>query len=610
MAAADRNCSAMKRNEKILAGILGLSLVGYFVWKSVVPFFVEPVALLQADRDALLAKVSDQQLERYAAIRADRDLSDSRKRGLPGNDLDAQRLYQQWLTELALGAGLEVTAKPGVRRPVGDIYTGVQVSLEGTATFDELQTFLRRFRRTDLLHRIYQLDLTSPAAEGDPRLRLVMVAEGLNIEGTPPRSRLFPQIMLTEKLEAETEELVVDEKELKPRPGDWLRIGSEFATVTAAEDGRLQLARGSDGTTANDHGPGTKVELLPGIRPDQNASPTAVVGINSPFVKPREYAPQFDGFSDLQLVRGTTAEMSVEVTDYDRGAGEARLELIEGPEGLTFDAATGDLTWTPGDGVPAGRYPVTLAADVPAPQQRLEQTVSITLSDPNTAPTLAAIPPEEVFLGEYLEVALQADDAEGDSLDFRIDEGPSSVTIDRRTGTIRWRIPESFPPGEVDITVVVSDEGDPPLSAERTLTVTVLENFKPFVHLSGTWLESSNGPTDDSADQIQKQAFLYDRSQNLWHRLREGRDFEAAGLKALVKQIESDSVTYVRNGEIWKLRVGAHLGDAEKIGDAPVEATLPWDERSPIEASRPEPDDLPVIRDSPSTAAADPTPPK
>src|SRR5690606_21686060 len=148
-------------------------------------------------------KIGNQQDQQIDAVRADRRLDDARKRGLPGSGLDAQRLYQQWLTELALASGLNVTTTPNKVQPVGDVYNAVQVTLDGTATFDELQTFLRRFRQADLLHRIFRLDITSPAVEGDPELRIVIAAEGLNVTGAATRSQLFPQIELPEPLSAD-----------------------------------------------------------------------------------------------------------------------------------------------------------------------------------------------------------------------------------------------------------------------------------------------------------------------------------------------------------------------------------------------------------------------
>lgn len=595
----------MKRNEKLLAAALLAVLVGYFLWKSVVPVFVEPVATLRTDRDDLLMKVSDQQQMQFEAQLADRKLSESRDRGLPGSDLDAQRLYLQWLTELALASGLDVTVTPDRLSPVGDVYNSVQVTLDGTATFDELQTFLRRFRKTDLLHRVFRLDIGSPAVEGDPELNIVLTAEGLNVRGTPARSRLFPQIELTQPLAADASELTVAAKELEARVGDWLRIDNEFVTVKAVEDDRLLLTRGTDGTTATDHAVGARVELLPIREPGKGDPPIVVAEIDSPFVKPRHYDPKFDGFADAKLVRGNSAAMSVKVADYDRDAGEPTLQLVDGPDGLTFDAATGKLSWTPDEAVPAGEYKVTLAASVPEPQKRLEQTVTISLTDPNTAPTLDAVSASEIFLGETLELPLTAADAESDSLSLTVEQGPPGATVDAATKQFRWSVPESFAPGDVAVTIVATDAGNPPLSTKQTFNVTVRENLKPFVHLSGTWLESGSG---DGSGNVQKQAFLYDRSENQWTRLREGRPFEAAGLKALVKEIGSDFVVYVRNGEIWKLRVGSHLGEAEKIGEEPVAALRPLEDRLPIEASRPQ-SDTPQVRTSPSTAAADATPP-
>ncbi|HEX6984866.1 MAG TPA: cadherin repeat domain-containing protein, partial [Planctomycetaceae bacterium] len=461
----------MKRNEKILAAALGLMLVGYFAWPTFRSVFIDPVTELEGQADRLATKIADQEQQEFDLLLAGRRLDEARKRGLPGSDLDAQRLYQQWLTDLAQASGLSVQVTPGRRYPVGDVYNGVQVTLEGTATFDELQSFLNRLRRVDLLHRVQRLDVDSPSVEGDPELKLSLTAEGLNFRGAPSRSRLFPQTELAEPLPADAKELTVPRKELAASSGDFLRIGDEFVAVAAVEGDRLRLDRGADGTRAAEHPAGATVELLPVRKPDKDEPPVVLADVDSPFVKPRRYEPHFDGFADAKLVRGESTKMTVRVADYDASAGVPRMELVSGPPGLKFDATTGEMVWEPSADVPSGEHQVTLAATVPNPQKRIEQTATITVVDPNTPPTLDAVAPTEIFLGETLRVPLKATDAESGSLDYKVEQGPEGATIDPATGELRWAVPESFAPGEVTVTVAASDKGEPPLSAKQTFTV-------------------------------------------------------------------------------------------------------------------------------------------
>jgi hypothetical protein len=576
----------MKRNEKILAAVLGLFVVGYLGWPMVRATFIDPVTELESKVDGLRSTIASQKQTQFEIHNAARELGTVRGRGLPGSDLDAQRLYQQWLNELALASGLEVAVTPVQRIYSGaGVYSGVQVNLDGKATFDELQTFLSRFRRADLLHRVASLKVTSPAAEGDPNLEIKLVAEGLNLKGTPARSRLFPQIELTEALPADRDELTLPSKEFAAESGDLLRIGNEFAIVTDVTGDRVRVKRGIEGTAAVEHPNGTRVELLPVRKPGPKEPPIVIAEIDNPFVKPRKYDPRFDGFADTKLVRGDAAKMTVKVADYDRSAGAPKIELVSGPDGLAFDAATGNISWSPAKDLPAGPYKLTLAANVPAPEKRIEQTVTITLAEPNTAPTLGPIASTEIFLGETLRIPLKAEDPDGGTLDYKI-EGVEGASVDG--DELRWPVPESFNPGEVTLTVTASDKGDPPLSAKQTVAVKVRENLKPFVFLVAS-----------IADEANRYAWLYDRSSNRRLTLREGQSFEAAGVTATTREIGRDFVIYERNGETWKLRLGRHLGQAEKVGEAVASARS---NAAPVEANRPRPA-TPTAGETPSTAA-------
>lgn len=567
----------MKRNEKILAGGLALVVAGWLGWKTLHPIYIAPIEQLESDLAYVEGQVRDKEEQNFQLRLAAQRLTDNRRRGLPGDELDAQRLYQQWLTDLALASGLNAKVTPNRRSPERGAYVAVEVTLDGQATFKELQSFLRRFHAVDLLHRVVRFDVESPAAEGDPQLKFSLSAEGVRVDGAPKRNYLFPQSELKEGLPIAATAVTLPAKEFGAKPGDLLRIGTELAAVKKIEGDRFEIARAADGTKAADHAAGATVELLPLRRVDtKKDSPpvTLAAAIDSPFLKPRKYEPRFDGFADQQLVRGGTAKMTVKVADYDAEAGSTEIELVSAPEGASFDSKTGEISWTPAKDLPTGDYKVTLAANIPAPKQRLERTATIKLVDPNAPPTLEPVSLSEVLLGETVRVPLKGSDASG-PVSYKLDQGPAGAAVNATSGEFIWTIPESFTPGDVTVTVSATDAGEPPLSAQQTFTIKVGENLKPFVKLVGA---GSDG---------QPWAWLYDQSSNRKLTLRQGKPFKAAGLEGTVRSIGSDFFTYERNGEVWRIELGQSLQDVEKIASEPVAEADVVRPEGPAEAQKP-----------------------
>ena len=172
------------------------------------------------------------------------------KKGQRPNALNAQRLYQDWLHELALLSGFEdlKISPTSMSISAGNIYVSVPVRIEADARFDQLCHFLDRFYRVDLLHRISSLRVTCKESEGNPFLQITMDAEGLAIAQelttakTAEKSRLFPQTNLTDDLSDEATVLKVESSEGFPsKPGFMVRIRSEYLTVTAMDENKAGL---------------------------------------------------------------------------------------------------------------------------------------------------------------------------------------------------------------------------------------------------------------------------------------------------------------------------------------------------------------------------------
>ena len=134
----------------------------------------------------------------------------------------------------------------------------------------------------------------------------------------------------------------------------------------------------------------------------------------------------------------------------------------------------------------------------PAPDQFGTTTLTITVSDGsamvatafsltitpvNDPPTLAAISPKSVDEGTTLQFTNVAFDIENDLLTYSLDPGaPAGASIDALTGVFSWTPSEDQGPGVYTITIRVTDNGSPPLSDQKKVTVTVNEvNLAPML---------------------------------------------------------------------------------------------------------------------------------
>jgi len=179
----------------------------------------------------------------------------------------------------------------------GDLFTGVLVSLEFKATLSELSRFLYLFYRSNLAHRVVDLNIDSPANSGDPQLAISLTAEGLSFASAPKRSTLFPQVKLKQDVGSSSTTLTIEAAKgsrFPKKSGYRIRIGNEFLTVTDVDESQWTVLRGEDETSKSQHKADDVIELAT-IHPEY-ASWTAkdfeTFVKNSPFVKP---SPTWNG---------------------------------------------------------------------------------------------------------------------------------------------------------------------------------------------------------------------------------------------------------------------------------------------------------------------------
>lgn len=152
--------------------------------------------------------------------------------------------------------------------------------------------------------------------------------------------------------------------------------------------------------------------------------------------------------------------------------------VLSAPDGAIADAVSfGPQT----SDVSQGRFPdgaeeiVSMALPTPRTPNRLS----------NTPPVLVPLPDRELVLGQTLAFQIGATDPDlpPQTLSFSLGPGaPAGATVNSVTGLFTWT-PDSAP-DERHITVIVTDSGVPPLSAQATFRVVV--NSAPRISLRMT----------------------------------------------------------------------------------------------------------------------------
>ncbi|MDA1052667.1 MAG: hypothetical protein O3C40_19600 [Planctomycetota bacterium] len=183
----------MRRSEKLLLAILVLGLLTWQGGRLFDRVMFDPIRRSRAQLDRLDEQIAEQIGQLAELSLAEATLKLWQQRSLPPDPLTAQRLYQQWLTDLAQDCGFAaLKVYPDRVMSKNDACVGVLVSINAEARLDQLCLFLRRFSRTDLAQHVTVLNIDSTQDRGDPILRVTIMAEGLALNDAPPRQRLFP----------------------------------------------------------------------------------------------------------------------------------------------------------------------------------------------------------------------------------------------------------------------------------------------------------------------------------------------------------------------------------------------------------------------------------
>jgi hypothetical protein len=194
-------------------------------------------------------------------------------------------------------------------------------------------------------------------------------------------------------------------------------------------------------------------------------------------VLPANDAPNLADIPDQTVERGVALTLTATATDIDGGD---ELTFMLDPDlpsfGATINAETGEFSWTPPAGHPAG--PTTfriLVVDDGEPALADSETFVVNVTVANESPQIAPIQNQTVTEGNELTFTVTATDVDGDDVTFALAEGaPTGAAIDADTGVFTWT-PTEAQSGTHTLTVVATDNGTPVAMSNFTFTITVNE---------------------------------------------------------------------------------------------------------------------------------------
>ena len=596
----------MKRREKLLA----LALLGIVVMPWIWQAFRGPVA----DQESKLRTVTEKLDKAISELDIARDSVQSMKQfkeqSLSSNSAQGALAYQQWLTDLAeivaAFKGAEVT--PERISPSRDnSYVAVRMRVTGEGTIEQLRTFLYRFHRANVLHRISSMTAEAQNNSSRPNLTIRITTESIALRDAPVKGpTLFPRTTVVSVIDEDgPPELKLESVEGFPKAAPFeLRIGQNYYNVADIdEDLRLELDDDQDiEAVAED------IVELSVVHPDFKeiaiSEYDTLIDMN-PFAKPAPYRPRLDLIGTKSVGRGKTISLSAKISGTDATAEDVKYEVLkyevlsDSIDGMTFEE--GKLSWDPPPELAAGEYAVKVRASGGGLREPIEAEFKLKLTDVNKPPVITL--PENLVatLGQEITTKLEAADPETPAKELKFalsDEAPEGAVYNAETRELTFTPPAEGEPGEVTINVTVTDAGEPAQTATAAIKVTVQDDKAQFTFMEGVV----------AADSV-PEAWLRDKSTNTKIILHEGDDLKYAGFDAIILSIGNDFLLMQQADETIRLDVGKNLRESVVIAklDPPKEEAT-TDDSANGPAAPPKAED-PESAESSSSAAVKPAVP-
>ncbi len=215
--------------------------------------------------------------------------------------------------------------------------------------------------------------------------------------------------------------------------------------------------------------------------PPMSATQTFTVTVNEV-----NQPPVLQPIANKSDVAGTLLTFTASASDPDIPANTLSFSLDSGaPTGAGINSSSGVFSWTPTQAQAPSTNSITVrVTDNGVPPLSATQNFTVTVSQSNVPPVLNPIGNQTIYASNTLSVTNLASDANvpAQQLTFSLDPGaPAGAVVNSSSGVFTWTPTEGQSPSTNSVTVRVTDNGSPPLSATQSFTITVLQSNLPPV---------------------------------------------------------------------------------------------------------------------------------
>ena len=164
--------------------------------------------------------------------------------------------------------------------------------------------------------------------------------------------------------------------------------------------------------------------------------------------------PQFTSAPKLEALVGKSYVYNATASDPENDP--LTFSLLSGPSGMTVDASTGTVTWSPAS-TDVGNAAVALRVDDGhGGSAEQDFTLSVINPPPDRPPVFTTSPVVDGNLSTPYAYQAHATDPDSDPLTFSVVSGPQGLTVDATTGLVSWT-PTVAQIGPNSVTLQVAD---------------------------------------------------------------------------------------------------------------------------------------------------------
>ncbi|HEX7861057.1 MAG TPA: lamin tail domain-containing protein [Verrucomicrobiae bacterium] len=216
-----------------------------------------------------------------------------------------------------------------------------------------------------------------------------------------------------------------------------------------------------------------------------------VVDINNP--------PIITEIFPRNVNEGTMLTVQVAAEDPETPPAALTYSIDSGPAGLTINAATGLISWTPNESQGPRDYNVVVRVSEPGGTPSSTASFLIGVNEVNTAPVLSPIGNMVVRPRDTITFTNLATDADlpEQGLSFVAFGLPSGATLDPVTGVLTWQVGNDPVIGTNRVTIRVMDNGSPAFNDEESFDLVV--QAPPPIVIN----EIMHRPTQQSAEYVE-----------------------------------------------------------------------------------------------------------